>query len=309
MGVRLPGQKVNISASLQRLLNQAKTESNRRIVFGAISPKQQEEFEGRTVWRDTDILIEMKDSFDNQMAEYIAAHELCHALQLSRGYPVAAGRADELGAVAIATRISDFVYDSWADTMAVEFGFPMASQFQRWLESTVLLDALKGPKNGRRYGAKWPKIWERLQAVRVCNQLGLKVPKPPKEFWTLCVALDLANIVQRAENFGLKLGWQIRKDIRRLSLLAKVTDDLLNIKGAGPICDIEESVSKFVSIFAYVETTPGHIFIYKPLIDKTYIHGHWEPRGLPQRKPPIATTLGSSGQSQAKDGQMEQSLW
>lgn len=275
---RLPGQKVNISPRLQRLFNQARTECNRNIKFGVVSPEQQEQFEGRIEWRDNDILIEMKDTFDNPMAEYIAAHELCHALQLARGYPITAGRVDEPGAVAIATHITDFAFDSPADAMALEFGFPMASGFERWLKSTGILQILKKPKNGRRYGNKWIRVWETLEETTICHKLRLKLPKPPREFWTLWVAFDFANIIQRASNFGLAIGHQIREDIKRLPLLSNVVNDLLNIGAPSGICGVEESLSKLIRIFGYIKPLPGHIFIHKPLTDEFYIKGSWQPR-------------------------------
>lgn len=259
-------------------MDQAKTECARNIVFAGISPQYTDRFEGRIEWRDNDILVEIKDSFDNQTAEYIAAHELCHALQLGRGYPIAAGRMDEPGAVAIATDITDLVYDSWADTIATEFGLPMASEFKRWLKSTPLLGVLKTPRNGRRYGTKWANVWERLKAKRINDQLGLKAPPPPKEFWTLWVAFDLGNVIRRAESFGLALGGDIRKDIQRLPLLAKVVDDLLNIASIGAISNIDESVSRLLSIFDYIQVSPGHMSIYKPLTDEIYVNGQWARR-------------------------------
>lgn len=278
MGIRLPDQKVNISPRLQRLFNQARTECNRDIKFAVVSPKDREQFVGRIEWRDADILIEMQENLDNPMAEYIAAHELCHALQLARGYPIAAGRVDEPGAVYIAVHITDFVFDLSADAMAVESGFLMASNFERWLKSTRILEVVRKPKNGRRYGANWAKIWERLEEARLCRKLGLKSPRPPREFWTLWVAFDFANIIQRASNFGLTIGLEIQENIRRLPLLSRVVDDILNMGAPGRICNIEESVSRLVSIFGYIKTPPGHIYIYNPLTDEIYIEGHWQPR-------------------------------
>ena len=76
MELRLPGQKVTISPRLQSLLSQALKECGRPIKFGGISPEEKDQFEGRTEWRDTDIIIEIRETLDIQIAEYSTAHEL-----------------------------------------------------------------------------------------------------------------------------------------------------------------------------------------------------------------------------------------
>lgn len=273
---RLPGQRVNISPILRQLFNQAQAECNRSIKF--VGMPSEADFVGRIEWRDTDILIEIRDTLDNQMAEYIAAHELCHALQLARGYPIVGGRVDEPEAVAIATLVTDFVFDSSVDSMAIEFGFLMAPIFEKWLRSTNFLEAMNKPKNGRRYGDNWIKIWEKLEEARICRSLGLKLPRIPRDFWTLYMAFEIANIIQRSLNFGLSVGLEIRESIRQLTLLSRVVDDLLNIGTLRGTSDNEETVSKLVGIFNYIKAVPGHIYIHKPLTDEIYIGGDWRPR-------------------------------
>jgi hypothetical protein len=261
---------------LRNLFSQARAECGKDITLVTIQAGG--EFEGRTEWRDENILIGIKDGLDNDTVEYVAAHELCHALQLVRGFPIASGRVDEPGSVAIATRITDLVYDSSADAMAVQFELPMASSFEGWLRSTRLLEVLKRPRNGRRYGTNWIKVWEKLKETRVCRQLGLKLPSPPKEFWTLWVAFDFANTIQRALNFGLTIGVEMRGELGRLPLVSKVVNDLLTVVSPGGIVGIEESLSRLVGILDYIMAAAGHIYIHRPLTDEIYVEGKWKSR-------------------------------
>lgn len=287
MAISLPGQNVNISPKLEGLLSQTRAECNKDIQIAAILPG--EGFEGRIVWRETDVLIEIREGLDNLTAEYVAAHEFCHALQLARGHPIASGRLYEPEAVMIATHITDLVCDSSAEAMAVEFGFPMASGFEDWLKSSGLLDILKEPQNGRRYGTDWARIWDRLKRTRVDRQLGNKIPELPKEFWTLLIALQLANIIHRASSFGLEIGLAIRGDIQRLPLLSRVVEELLNICEPSAMCPVEESLSKLVSIFHYIKAPTDHIFINRPLTGEFYIDGCWQP--TPQKADNVTTQL------------------
>lgn len=275
---RLPGQKVNTSRRLRRLFNQAQSECNKNISFAIAPSEPQGHFEGRIEWRDHDVLIEIRGTFDSQMAEYIAAHELCHAIQFARGHPIASGNVYLSGAVSIAIHISDFLFDSSADAMAVQWGFAMASGFEHWLKSTGILKVLKEPKNGRCYGDKWIRIWKYIEETTICHKLGLKLPRTPRDLWTLWVASELANIIQRASNFGLTIGCQVREDIKRLPLLSRVVDDLLKIGTPSGICSVEESLSKLIKIFDYFKPLPGHILINRPLTDEIYKDGRWQQR-------------------------------
>jgi len=270
--MRLPGQRVNMSLGLQRLLNQAEAECKKKIRFSGIT---REGFIGRTEWDDNEVLVEVEQTLNATIAEYIAAHELGHVLQLCRRCAIASGRLDEPGAVTIATMVTDFVLDPLTDSIAIGFGIPVAAGFQTWLESESLLDVLKRPRDGRRYGTNWKKVWKTLTEVRVCRALGLKAPNPPKDFWTLYIALDLGKIQQRATNLGLNVGAEILESIKKIPLLLKVVSDLVDI---GAACSISESANKLVQILNYFKAEPGHIVINKPLTDEFLKKGQWEVR-------------------------------
>jgi hypothetical protein len=273
--VRLPGQEASISPELEELLRQSEAECKRTIEFSGVP---REHFIGRTEWRNTDILVEIQRDLTAPMAEYVAAHELCHVLQLARCCAIASGRRDEPGAVTIATQITDLVLDPLADSMAVGYGIAMAPGFEAWLESERLMDSLKRPRNGRRYGTNWQKIWEALTEARVCQTLGLQPPKPTRDFWTLHVALDLGRVALRASNLGLSTGVEVLESIKKIALLSKVATDLMEI---GAASDIGESAPKLVAILDYFEAHPGHILVNRPSTSEYLIEGQWQ-AGLSQ---------------------------
>ena len=272
MGNKLPDQSSIMSPELQRLLKQAKHECKRSILF---SDTPRRGYLGRTEWRDDDILVEIESDLSTSMAEYITAHELCHVLQLARGCAIASGRPDEPGAVTIASKITDFVMDPLADSMSLGFGINMAPSFKTWLDSEHFLDIMKKRKNGRRYGTNWQIIWEALTATRVCRQLGLQPPKPPKEFYTLYVSLDIGKLVQRASNLGLSIGTEILEGTKNVTKLARVVQGLISISTAK---NIEESTIKLLQILDYFDTPSGHIVINKPFTGEFLIEGNWQAR-------------------------------
>lgn len=277
MGTRLPGQSTDISPELQKLLERARAECKRGIKFTAISPE--EGFEGRFDWRKTDVLIEMNPCLIPATAEYVAAHELCHVLQLARGCAIAAGRTDEPLAVAIATDITSLVLDASADSIATLAGFSMAPGFDAYLKSRGLLEELNKTGDGRRYGSNWAKIWEWIEAEFVARRQGVKPPRvPTRELRTLDHALKLANVAQRASNLALPVRFEIRESILKLPVVSKVVSALLSIGALNSSSNVEESVYKLVSILDYITAQTGHIFISKPLTDEIFVEGQWQPR-------------------------------
>lgn len=277
MSIRLPGQTVSISPELQKLLERARAECKRKIKFAAILPG--EGFEGRFDWRKADVLIEMNPNLIPTMAEYVAAHELCHVLQVTRGCAVASGRLDERLAVAIATDITSLVLDASADSIATLAGFKMASGFDAYLKSKGLLEELNKVGNGRRYGTNWARIWEWIKADFVAQRIGVEAPRVPmRELWTLDLALKWASVVQRASNLALPIEFEIRDSILKLPVVAEVLNDLLSIGALNNSPNVEESVNKLVSILEYIKVPPGHIFVFRPLTDEIFIEGRWRPR-------------------------------
>ena len=277
MSIKLPGQTVSISPELQKLLEQARAECRKKIKFAAILPK--EGFEGRFNWRKTDVLIEMNPNLIPTMAEYIAAHELCHVLQLARGCAIAAGRPDQPLTVTIATDITSLIYDASADSIATLAGLKMASGFDTYLKSKGLLEELNKVSNGRRYGTNWARIWEWIKAEFVARRAGVEAPRVPmRELWTLDLALKWANVVQRASNLALPVEFEIRESILKLPVVSEVLNDLLNIGALNNSSNVEESINKLVSILEYIKVPPGHIFIAKPLTDEIFVEGQWRPR-------------------------------
>lgn len=176
--MRLPGQTTDISPRLRDFLERVRIECKADVIFMTIAPNKG--FDGRVTWDDARIHIEIGKDLDNALAEYIAAHELGHTLQLARGFPIAAARPDDPEAVAIATDIADLVLDSGADTRAVEAGFPMSKAFDSYVRSSKLPEVLARPANGRRFGSDWVRMWEKLRELRVCRGLGLKLPRLPR---------------------------------------------------------------------------------------------------------------------------------
>lgn len=270
MKTKLPGQRINISPELEKLARQAEEECKRKIEF---SGTPMTNFIGRTEWRTSDILIEVQSNLTGDMAEYIAAHELGHVLQLARGCAIASGRIDEPGAVEIANNITDFVFDPMADTIASEYGLPIAPCFQSWIESTQIIGILQHPRRGRIYGDDWHRAWEGMTEARVRKQLGLVLAKPNRDFWTIYVTLDLAKLSSRATNLGLDIGKDILERIKKVRLLAKTVGDLVEI---GSASSIDESTAKIQAVLDYFEAEPGHICINRPLTNELLIEGKWQ---------------------------------
>ncbi len=267
---KLPGQKGTISPELYDMFKKVETECNRKLKFSGV-PRR--DFIGRTEWQEDCILVEISSNLSAPMAEYIAAHELGHVLQFVRGCVIASGRLDEVGSVTIATMISDLILDPLADTFAIEHGLPMASYFESWLESESVLEILRHPRNGRRYGKNWPKVWEGISRARVCRRLGLEPPNPNKDYWTMYVALDLAKITQRARNLKLSVEKDVLKSVKKIRLLSDVINDLIDIGSAN---ELEESAEKAQRILTYFKADPGHIFIHRPLTNEFLVEGQWQ---------------------------------
>jgi hypothetical protein len=202
------------------------------------------------------------------MAEYIAAHELGHAIQFARGYPILVGNAYRPATTTIAKRISNFLLDSSADAIAVQYGFPMAPSFERYLELKEVRGIVNNLKNGGSQGDNWARIWEYIEETIISEALQNKLSRIPRDLNTLLVASTFANIVQRASNLGLTIGYQVLNDIKRFPLLSRVIDDLLNIGTPSGICSIGELLSKLKRVFDYLKPKPGQLSIYKPLTDQ-----------------------------------------
>lgn len=275
MKTRLPGQKTDISPELESLARQAEDECKREIVLSGSPMKG---FLGGAEWRDNDVLVEIDARLPGTIAEYVAAHEFGHVLQLARRWAIAGGRIDEPGALQIAANITDFVCDPMADTLASEHGVPMAAGFQRWLESTGILEVLQHPRRGRIFDTKWHRAWEGMTEARVRRKLGLTAPKPTRDFWTIYVTLDLAKLSVRAMNLGLVMGKEILEMVKRVQLLSDVIADLVDI---GYAKSESESVAKLQRVLDYFTAEPGHIYINRPVSHRVLVEGRWR-RNIPQ---------------------------
>jgi hypothetical protein len=282
---RLPGQKNDISPELESLARQAEKECERKIEFSGLPMKN---FVGRAEWRSDDILVEVDASLTGDIAEYVAAHELGHVLQLARGCSIASGREDEPGAAQIGTNITDFVCDPMADTFASGYGVPMARGFRSWIESTGIFDVLQHPRRGRIYGTDWHRAWEGMTEARVRKQLGLMLPKPTRDFWAIYVALDLAKLSVRATNLGLGIGEDILEGVKKVRLLAAIISDLVDIGFAN---SIDEKVTKSQAVLDYFKAEPGHIYINRPITNEVLIDGRWR-RDIPQTPSIVDSLLG-----------------
>jgi hypothetical protein len=112
-----------------------------------------------------------------------------------------------------------------------------------------------------------------MTKARVCKQLGLVQPKPSRDFWTIYVALDLAKLSSRAMNLGLGIADDILNNLKRVRLLTKIVNDLLEI---GAASSIEESTTKIKTVLDYFRAEPGHIYIHKPLKKTLLMDGKWK---------------------------------
>ena len=270
--LKLPGQHLPMSQLLQDYLNLASKESKKTIRF-SVSTK--EGYEGYCEHKsDTeDVIIGIDEHLDNSMAEYIAAHEIGHAIQYARGYPIISAGVLDLPSIEIATLITNLVLDSQTDLMASHFGFPMDVQYGIWLDSNRI--PAFGP---HRFSGNWPRIWRKLDKIRLCYLLGNKIPPLPFEYYELGAILEIGNIIQRANNLGLVIADEFRNNIK-IPKFVKVVDDLLSLNSGGKVCSVRTSLSRLLRICKYLKLELSRtMVINRPFTDRIYVLGKWQPR-------------------------------
>ena len=270
---KLPGQQVGTSSVLKHLYEQAKNECNRDIYIQSTPIELREDFIGQIQWRDHDVLVQMDESLEPKIAEYIAAHELGHVIQFARGYPKLLGNA---ATSKIVRRISDFLLDTSADSIAIQYGFPIAPGFEYYFEPNPILSIIHNIKDRRKQGNKWERIWAFAQETIECEVLCKKMPNTPRDLQTLWSALGIADIIQRSSNLGISLGNQILDSIETSSILHSVIIDLLNINLPSGACSSEGTLTKCNKIIDYLKAKQDYLSIYRPLTGEFYINDRWQ---------------------------------
>jgi hypothetical protein len=193
-----------------------------------------------------------------------------------RGYAFAGGKADDPAAISIATKMTNFVFDSMADSIANQNGFPMAPGFEKYYRSSSILDTVKHPVDCRHFGTNWERIWKYLEETRHCRVLQIKLPNIPREYRTMMDALSFANILKRAHNLDLKIGLEIKNALSKQRILSKVVDDLMDIDAKNKTNDIDSCISELNNLFEYFQLQPGQIQITKPLTGENLVDDHWQ---------------------------------
>jgi len=276
-GVKVGRKKTASSTNLDQLLKQAHLEANRPIVIQKVSPNKSVGFLGQVSWGKNDILIKIKNNLDAEMNDYIMAHELSHAIQYSRGFPIAVGKINEPLAIKLAILISDFILDSAADTISINNGFNPTVYFEKWFRSTGQLEQFDRPIKPEGFGLDWERVWKTIEQRPLNTKLESHNAFLTRDFWTMYIALDVARDMRRAKNLGLKeIFDHMARDLNP-PMLSRVVNDLLNIYKDFGDFGPTECRNQLINVLDYFNGRQCRsLFIYKPLTNEFYKDGNWD---------------------------------